>query len=189
MNKQKSAAKSEYDFTLLLDADTVTNEMEESLLGGGCDDATISLRFGCVYLAFTRESNSLLHAVLSACKNVRDAGYSVRRVDACNLVTQAEIALRCKRSRQVIHAYINGKRGPGGFPPPACHIEETPMWMWCEVARWLYEHDMISEDDRDQALIFDLINSLLDFQHQKCVSPETAEEILRELGPADCECV
>jgi hypothetical protein len=48
---------------------------------------------------------------------------------------------------------------------------------------------MISEDDRDQALIFDLINSLLDFQHQKCVSPETAEEILRELGPADCECV
>lgn len=180
----------EYDFTLLLDADAITEELERALFEGGCDDATIALRFGCVYLSFTRERDSLLAAVISAIRDVRKAGFAVRRIDSCNLVTQAEIATRTGRSRQVIHNYVNGNRGPGGFPPPVCHIDDdhAPLWYWCEVASWLSEHDMISKEDQDQALVVDLVNNLLDLQRQKCLAPETAAMIFESLGALDCEC-
>ena len=38
----------EFDFTLLLDNREVTEELENALYEAGCDDATISLRYGCV---------------------------------------------------------------------------------------------------------------------------------------------
>ncbi len=183
----------EFDFTLLLDGiSQVSTEVEDSLFAAGCDDATISVRAGRVYLTFCRTAASLKDAIFSAIKNIRESGIgaTVLRVDQCNLVTQAEIARRIGRSRQLVHQYITGVRGPGGFPPPACHItKDAPLWYWCEIAFWLSEHDIITEEDLREALDLAIINSALELAWQRRVFPEETKTILEELSlcqQSDC---
>src|SRR4051812_16226446 len=84
-----TACKSEYDFTLVLTGITeLTPEAENALFEAGCDDATISVRSGRVFLTFSRTARSLKDAILSAIRNVKQAniGADVLRVDVCNLV-------------------------------------------------------------------------------------------------------
>jgi hypothetical protein len=173
----------EHDFVLVLAGVTdLTPKQEDALFEAGCDDATISLRFGTIYLTFTRFAPTLKEAVLTALRDVRKAniGAVVRHIDECNLVTQAEIARRIKRSRQLVHQYITGQRGPGGFPGPDCYItEEKPLWRWCEVAYWLRQNNMIKEDTLRDAQLIATINSVLEFQHQKQIEPSLTEEILQ----------
>lgn len=88
-------SETEYDFTLLLaGVNTLTPDIEDALFNAGCDDATVSLRFGRLYLAFSRDANSLKDGILSAIKDVEASGIGARviRVDHCDLVTQSEIA-------------------------------------------------------------------------------------------------
>ena len=124
--------ETEFDFTLLLDGiDKITPDVEDVLFTAGCDDATISLRFGRMYLTFSRSAASLKDAIISAIKNVRESGIdaTVLRVDQCDLVTQSEIARRIHRSRQLVNQYITGGRGPGGFPGSGVqhHGWRTPL--------------------------------------------------------------
>ncbi len=181
----RTSCEREHDFALVLSGvDDLTPEVMDALFEAGCDDATPSLRFGRVYLTFSRSAPSLKHAILSAIRDVRRAGIgaSVLRVDTCNLVTQAEIARRIARSRQLVSLYISGQRGPGSFPPPCCHISEgTPLWAWCEVAYWLRQNNMIKEEEAVDAQAIDLINCLLEFQHQKDSDPDLIEEVLGQL--------
>ena len=82
--------ETEFDFTLLLDGvQKITPDVEDALFASGCDDATISLRFGRMYLTFSRSAASLKDAIVSAIKNVRESGIAatVLRVDQCDLVT------------------------------------------------------------------------------------------------------
>jgi hypothetical protein len=84
-----------------------------------------------VFLTFSRTAASLKEAIFSAIGDVRKAniGADVLRVDVCNLVTQADIARKIGRTRQLVHQYITGVRGPGGFPSPACDITDgDPLW-------------------------------------------------------------
>lgn len=178
--------ETEFDFTLLLDGvDRITPDVEDALFTAGCDDATISLRFGRVYLTFSRSAVSLKDAIISAIKNVRESGIdaTVLRVDQCDLVTQSEIARRIHRSRQLVNQYINGGRGPGGFPAPACNVTEgTPLWYWCEVAFWLWENNIIKEEDVREAQDLTVINSVLELERQRQVSPELTQEIMEALS-------
>jgi hypothetical protein len=177
----------EYDFTLILAGiDDLTEEVCDALFDSGCNDATPGMQDGRVYLAFTREAPSLKDAVLSAIRDVRKAkiGAEVLRLDICDLVTQSDIARRTDRSRQVIHQYITGERGPKGFPPPACHItdeEGSALWLWCDVAHWLFQNDMITEAELNEARHAALINDVLDFVQQKQIAPEDAEEVFKTL--------
>ena len=100
-------------------------------------------------MTFSRNAASLKDAILSAIRDVQNAniGALVLRVDTCNVVTQADIARKIGRTRQLVHQYITGQRGPGGFPAPVCNITDgVPLWFWCEVAYWLRQNDMISHD-------------------------------------------
>jgi len=141
------SSQREYDFTLLLEGISEINaEVEDALFEAGCDDATINVRFGRVYLMFSREAASIKDAVISAIRNVRDAaiGADVLRVDACDLVTQADIGRRMGRTRQLVNQYVTGTRGPGTFPAPACNISDGgPLWYWREVAQWLWQNNLI----------------------------------------------
>jgi hypothetical protein len=102
------------------------------------------------------------------------------RVDDCNLVTQSEIACRSRRSRQLIHQYIIGERGPGNFPPSACNIcEGHPLWYWCEVAYWLWQNNLIREDVLRDAKEVAFTNSYLEFQYQQRRNPQVAQKIRR----------
>jgi hypothetical protein len=176
----------EYDFTLVLAGiDSVSDVEVNALFVAGCDDATVSVRSGRVYMTFSRTSPSLKDAILSAIADVSSAsiGAEVLRIDSCNLVTQAEIARRSGRSRQVINQYILGTRGPGGFPPPACNIcDEAPLWYWCEVSYWLWENNMVKEDVVREAEQIDMINSVLELRHQRKNRPLLADEIIQLLN-------
>jgi hypothetical protein len=143
------------------------------------------LRFGRIYLTFSRSAVSLKDAIISAIKNVRESGIdaTVLRVDQCDLVTQSEIARRIHRSRQLVNQFINGGRGPGGFPAPACNITDgAPLWYWCEVAFWLWENNIIKEEDVREAQDLMVINSVLELERQRQLSPELTKEIMEALS-------
>jgi hypothetical protein len=179
-------SETEYDFTLVLSGISALAEgVEDALFEAGCDDATISVRSGRVYLTFSRSAPSLKDAIVSAIQNVRAAnvGADVLRVDECSLVTQSEIARRIRRSRQQVHQYMNGTRGPGGFPGPACFINDrAPLWYWCEVASWLCENHIVKEVVLQEAKQIEVINAVLELAKQHQTTPELTEEILQSVG-------
>lgn len=182
MDNQRPCER-EHDFTLVLTGITeLTTEVEDALFKAGCDDATLSIRSGRAFLTFSRSALTLKDAVLSAIQDVRKAGVGadVLRLDICDLVTQADIARRIGRSRQLVHQFITAKRGPGGFPPPVCFIvDDSPLWLWCEVAHWLRQNNMITEEVLNEALQIALINGVLDYIHQKQIDPQLAQEVFQ----------
>lgn len=184
--KRRLAIEREHDFTLvLLGVNELTPKVVDALFEAGCDDATMCRRFGRVFLTFSRTTATLKDAIVSAIRDVRKAniGARVLRVDECSLLAQADIARKVGRPRQVIHQYISGQRGPGGFPPPVCHIRDgAPLWHWCEVARWFWQNDMIKESELREAEQVSVINAVLELQNQRQVDPELAEEVRRSIG-------
>jgi hypothetical protein len=185
MTTKPTTCQTQHDFVLVLRgiAD-VTNEAADALFEAGCGDATASVRSGRVFLTFSRVSDSLKNAVISAIIDVRKAniGANVLRVDVCNLVTQADIARRIARSRQLVRQYITGERGPGGFPPPACNIaDRAPLWYWCEVSWWLWENDMVPENVAREAQEVGVINSALDLYHERPMNPNLASAVVKSL--------
>ena len=176
----------EFDFKLILSGITdFTDEQVDSLHQAGCDDATVAQRGGRVYMTFSRQAATMVDAVLSAISDIRKAniGASVLRVDTCNLVTQAEVARRLDRSRQNIEQYINGKRGPGGFPAPACNLTEgQPLFYWCEVAYWAYQNNILGESQNREAQEIAVLNNILELEHQKVIAPDVTEKLIREFA-------
>jgi transcriptional regulator with XRE-family HTH domain len=180
------ACEREYDFALILSGvSELTTEVEDALFKAGCDDATLSIQYGLVYMEFSRMAPSLKDAILSAIRDVRKAniGANVWRVDECDLVTPAEIARRIGRSRQLVHQYMIGKRGPGGFPPPACHLTEgAPLWLWCEVSFWLCQNDMIRPEQLREAEVVAAINNALELANQRGRNPELVDEVTQAVA-------
>jgi hypothetical protein len=188
---QKIPCEHEHDFVLVLSGIIeLTPAMEDALFESGCDDATISVRAGRVFLTFTREAVSIRNAILSAIRNVRDAGIGadVLRVDDCNLVTQSDIARKIGRSRQLVHQFMTGARGPGGFPAPSCQVDDSSaLWRWCEVAHWLWENGMLKENALRAAQDVDTINCVLDFVHKRQVEPEFVKQFFSDLQSCEAE--
>ncbi len=176
----------EHDFALIVGGvGQLTNEVENALFEAGCDDATLSIRYGLLYMEFSRQARSLKDAILSAIADVQKAGIGaeVLRVDECNLVTAAEIARRIGRTRQMVHQYMTGQRGPGGFPPPACHLAEgAPLWEWCAVSHWLAQNDILRPEESWNAEVVAAINNQLEAARQRARQPELVDEVARELA-------
>jgi hypothetical protein len=175
----------EYDFALILNGvPELTTKIEDALFEAGCDDATISFQYSSLYLQFSRTAASLKDAILSAIRDVRKAtiGATVLRVDECDLVTPTEIARRIGRSRQLVHQYVTGKRGPGGFPPPECNLTEgAPLWTWCAVSYWLSQNDMIRSEELQNAEVVAAINTALEGVRQRARNPDLFEEVARSI--------
>jgi hypothetical protein len=186
MSQKKRLSESEHDFTLVLTGvSELTQKVVDAFYEAGCDDATIASRSGRVVATFSRTAPSLKDAILSAIQSVRKAkvGADVLRVDYRSLVTQSDIARKIGRSRQLVHQYMTSTRGPGGFPPPVCEISDgTWLWLWSEVAFWLWENDMIKEDVLRDAQQVDAINSVLEVEWQKKENRELTEEIAKALN-------
>jgi hypothetical protein len=188
MTTQMKARNKKHEFTLVLTGfSDLTPEVENALFESGCADATLSIRSGRPFLTFSRVAPTLKEALLSAISDVKKAGIGadILRVDNRNLVTQSEIAKKIGRTRQLVHQYATGVRGPGAFPSPVCNIsdnDESPLWAWCEVAFWLCENDMISEEALRDAQILSLINDVLELNYQKTVNPKLAKEVLEVIG-------
>jgi hypothetical protein len=182
---RRKPPESDREFTLVLTGiNEVTTETENALFEAGCDDATITVRSGRVFLAFARAAASLKDAILSAIRDVRKAkiGAEVLRIDDCTLVTQAGVARKIDRSRQLVHQYVTGVRGPGGFPAPAGVTDGTPLWYWSEVAHWLRQNDMITDEVLREASEVAAINSALALEHHRRQNPALTAEILRSVA-------
>lgn len=156
----------EFDFALVVSGvKELSDEVMDALFNSGCDDATPSIQYGLLYLEFSRAAPSLKDAIISAIRDVLRSGLPLKvlQVDECNLVSPSEIARRMGRSRQLVHQYINAQRGPGGFPPPICHLAEgKPLWQWCAVSFWLASHNLLRHEISMDAAVVDAINSALD---------------------------
>lgn len=194
-NKNENENRSEeHDFTLLVGGvSTLTDEVENRLFEAGCDDATLAFRRGLLCLDFSRTAPSLQDAVLSAVRAVRsaDIGGEIFRIDSCNLVSASEIARKIGRSRQLVHQYASGERGPGGFPPPECHLkEDRPLWAWCAVSSWLAEHQFVRPEVSLHAEVLEAINRTLATDRQARRLPNLVREIAEGLRipgePASC---
>jgi hypothetical protein len=144
----------------------------------------LSFRYGLLYLEFSRAAKSLKEAIISAISDVRKSGIGaqVLRVDECDLVTPSEIARRIGRSRQLVQQYICGKRGPGGFPPPECHLtDHAPLWASWAVSYWLVQNNLLRPEVGWNAEVVEAINSFLDRERQRRRHPKLLEEIQQGL--------
>lgn len=176
----------EHDFALLVGGvQELTAEVEDSLFEAGCDDANVGFFRGLLTLDFNRSAPSLQEAVLSAVNDLRSAGLpgvEVLRVDSCNLVTASRIARKIGRIRQLVHQYIRGDRGPGGFPPPECHLkEDRPLEAWCAVSVWLAEHQFLRPEATHQAEVIEAINRTLAADRQARRLPDLVREVAEGL--------
>lgn len=172
----------EYDFALIIGGvSDLSDEVLNALFEAGCDDATFSIQYGQLYGEFSRQASDLKEAILSAIKDIRRAGVGaeVLRVDECDLVTPSEIARRIGRSRQLVHQYITATRGPGNFPPPACHLNDdrAPIYEWCAVSYWLAQNNIIRPEEGWNAEVVATVNSLLDACRHCKRHPELVREI------------
>ena len=141
-----------------------------------------STRDGCIVSVWSTPRSE--DAILSAIQVVRKAGIAaeVLRVDECNLVTASEIARRMGRSRQLVHQYMNGQRGPGGFPPPECHLtDHAPLWAWCAVSYWLVQNNLLRQQESWNAEVVEAINNWLEVERQRQRYPELMDTITRGL--------
>ena len=105
-------------------------------------------------------------AVLAAIAEVHKVGLGIEvlAIGWSYLMTQAEISRRIGKSRQMVHQYIRGVRGPGGFPPPArTGPSGQALWQWSEVAGWLAKNDLAPESLVRDAETVDTINCVLDY--------------------------
>jgi hypothetical protein len=59
-------------------------------------------------------------------------------VEPDELVSASAIARRLGRTRQSVALLVAGRRGAGGFPPPAVWVDGAArLWRWSDVAEWL----------------------------------------------------
>ena len=129
MNESKTnPCEPEHDFALIVDGvSELTQTVEDALFNAGCDDATLSMQYGLLYVEFSRAAKSLEEAIISAIKEVRSAGIGaeVLRVDECNLVTMSESHRRridCDASLRLFRIEI----GLGGSIINVSHPVRSP---------------------------------------------------------------
>jgi hypothetical protein len=90
-------------------------------------------------LEFDRRAPSLPDALSAALKELGQAlpDAQVLRVEQDDLATMANVAKRAARTPESVRLLVNGKRGPGGFPPAAGRLDaRTKVWRWSDVAEW-----------------------------------------------------
>ena len=72
--RKPNPCKSEHDFALILgDVTDLNPAMDDALFEAGCDDATICVRAGRMYLTFSRIATTMKEAILSAIRDVQNA--------------------------------------------------------------------------------------------------------------------
>jgi hypothetical protein len=134
----------DYTFTLRFLAPSRTVEDLSNSLYERIDDASLMGPDddGSFLLEFDRRSTSLARALVAALeellRTLPDA--TVLRVEEDDLATMADLAKRSGRTPESVRLLVNGRRGPGGFPPAAGRLgARTKVWRWADVAQWFEE--------------------------------------------------
>lgn len=176
-----------YDFTLIVEGtEFLEDDVVDAVYEAGCDDATVGVSVGVPCADFTREAPSLEEAALSAITDIESVdGIEVIRIADAGIFTVADIAERTGRTRESVRLLIEGKRGPGGFPPPVTdpRRRRNRLWYWPEVARW-FESTGVGRAASDQEQILAAINAWLELRRlRKTVEPERWEALRARFAP------
>ena len=170
----------EYDFSLIVEGtDFRDDALVDEVFEAGCDDATVGCSNGVPYADFTREAESLESAILSAIRDIESVdGIKVVRIADAGLVSMADIAARTGRTRESVRLLVEGKRGPGGFPPPATNPRRRHrLWRWFEVDRW-FEASIEGHQVDDHEHAVTAINAWLELRRLRpTVAPERWEAL------------
>ncbi|MFV0574073.1 MAG: helix-turn-helix transcriptional regulator [Vibrio sp.] len=168
-----------YKFHLITNkTDVFTDEQLFSLSDGlyeaGCDDATVAVTNGTLFLSFDREAEHFQDAVLSAIKDVESVfELRVISVDASDWVGLTDAAEMAGMTKSALSRYSKGTRGTGGFPCPKRKINsKNPLWRWAEIAEWLKQNGKANEELVKSAKFTETINlslQLRDSEHYQKV--------------------
>jgi len=160
-----------YTFSLVLAGVSIdTADLEDKLFEAGCDDGLICFYGTNVYVDFDREADCFKSAIMSAIKNVEQAGLNakVKSVDAGDYVGLSDISQLTDISKQSIALLKDGKRGPGTFPSPVLRLSSRqPLWRWGDVAQWLASNEKIDPILAENALIVESFNMALELREPK----------------------
>ena len=159
--------QSHFLFTLVLQNVTPhTDSLEDSLFECGCDDALLNFKGNTVYLDFERTGNSLEEAILSAIENVESSSVKavVTAVTPEDIVTEADIAKRLHKNRQLVSLWTKGiRRTKHSFPSPIMKLSDrSACWRWREVTAWLHKNNMANKEDVENANFLANINAALE---------------------------
>ena len=126
-----------FSFALELQ-DVDVDDAFDDFHSAGCDDALFSRRDDQEFVTFSRQAGTLEEAILSAIADLESVvGVAVTNISDRSLVTAEEIALRCGRSEESLHALIEQHRTANPFPSALGWIDDEPQkWEWSVVAKW-----------------------------------------------------
>jgi hypothetical protein len=97
---------------------------------------------GSFLYEFDRVAPSLPDALVTALSELTSAlpEATVIRVHEYDLASMSDIAARAERTPESVRLLVNGRRGPGGFPPAAGDLGgRMKVWRWADVAQWFEE--------------------------------------------------
>ncbi len=176
-----------FEFSIIASGlDPEAEDFADRFFIAGCDDATVSFQKGHIILDFARDAESLEEAIASAVENVSKAGATVDHVEPDPLVSLIEIAARSGLTRQAITNYVKGARGKD-FPPPVARVtEESSLWDWATVARWMFENEKIDKQIAIDAEIVKYANTAIGSGETHLADPlkKRAKEYSDELEAA-----
>jgi hypothetical protein len=152
-----------FEFTVIASGlDPQADDFERRFYEGRCDDATVSFQNGHTILDFQRDAKSITEAIVTAVRDVADAGAAVERVEPDPLVSLSDMAARSGMTRSAMTNYYKGHRQEG-FPAPAARVTTaSPLWDWGDVAEWLFRHGRISKEEALEAGVVSAANELLE---------------------------
>ncbi|MDZ4740163.1 MAG: hypothetical protein SGJ03_09695 [Alphaproteobacteria bacterium] len=144
--KKRSHAQTVFEFSMVVEGiDRRASDFEDRLYKAGCNDALIGVVKGVVVLDFSRAAKSFQDALATAMRDVRRAGGRIVRIEPDSYASLSDIAERAGLTRQAVSLFVQGKRGPGDFPPPSMRVTtESPLWDWLSVAQWLERHGKLN---------------------------------------------
>jgi hypothetical protein len=139
---------------------------------------------GSFLCEFDRQASSLPDALATALQELQSAlpEAIVLRVHEYDLTTMSDIAERTERTPESVRLLVNGKRGPGDFPPAAgCLGGRTKVWRWADVTHWFEQTlDETLPDTADSAFL-QAFNDALDIRR---LSVRLGESQMRAVAKA-----
>lgn len=152
---QRGRRVNTYHFTIIVrDANAHDDSLDDVLFECGCDDALICRMDNVVYLEFDRTADNAKTAIMSAFDDLHKAGFDDLIVQEHGVSSLAEMAKRLGVSRATMSHYAHHKRGGGNFPKPVAGVlSGSALYLWREVAEWLYGQGKLSQADYEVAMV------------------------------------
>ncbi len=160
---------SNYTFTLRFISPIPDLDQLSVILYERVDDASLMGpdEDGSFLLEFDRRSRNFPRALIAAINELLKAlpKAEILRVEEDDLATMADIARRAGRTPESVRLLVNGKRGPGGFPPAAGRVDaRTKVWRWSDVADWFARVLAEPLADTDDSAFIQAVNDVLELR-------------------------